>query len=356
VKFIFLGAHFRNPKDLKFSSIQVRFSYLNEWVGITGIKILKDRDEISIVYKDQGKLRASINNKLTISIVFEPKTTFALIQGKAGIKQNVFIELNSSDLIMFEELQKIIRNIQNFLTLGISKPIYPLNIIGKKGKNRIVTILHELPVWLPKSEETLTAWDMLFVYKDISEQFESMLRNWFKKGDLLESMLNLYFGTIYNPHLYLENQFLNIVQAIESYHRKTQTNYDLLEDQHNRRIIEILNSVPEKYKKWLRGKLEFSNEPSLRRRLKDILESCPVSLRQAIGNENKFIDKTTSTRHYLTHFNPNLKNKAAEGEDLMELVVKLRCIIESCLLRESGLSSTAIDQLISVAIETRQLF
>jgi hypothetical protein len=71
----------------------------------------------------------------------------------------------------------------------------------------------------------------------------------------------------------LQAKFLNMVQALEAYHRRKEdmTQLDLPEKEHSMRVESIIGTVSPQYKEWLNDKLNYSNEISLRRRLKDIL-------------------------------------------------------------------------------------
>jgi hypothetical protein len=200
---------------------------------------------------------------------------------------------------------------------------------------------------IPKVPKTLLPFDMLFTFKDISDRFEVFLRNWFEKADLLEPVYNLCFGTLYNPRMYLEHKFLNMVQAIEAYHRRTMKNFELTEEQHKKRIEEILNAVPLEHKDWLENKLAYSNEPNLRKRLKEILEKFADVLDEFIPDNDSFIHKVATTRNYLTHYDERLKELSVEGEELYHFTQKLKILLEICLLKELGFTSDNIKSLIS---------
>jgi hypothetical protein len=257
----------------------------------------------------------------------------------------------------------MIYHIRNFLTLAITEPVYPLSIEGRiepnenepKNVDISVGIFYRL-LHISELCKDLTSHDMLFTFKDVSEDFGSFLRNWFTKAELLEPVYDLYFGTLYNPGQYLTNQFLNLVQAIESYHRRTVGNNELPEEDHRIRIAEILITTPANHKEWLKEELKWSNELSLRKRLKSMLKSCPEALRNAIENEDLFINRTIDTRNYWTHFDPSLKEKVAEKGELYKLTSLLGMLLQSCLLKELGFSSESIDKLLSSLLQKKYQF
>lgn len=191
----------------------------------------------------------------------------------------------------------------------------------------------------------LHAREMLFTLQQILNK-KRVLRTWFKRAQDLEPVYNLYFGTFYQKG-YLNNELLNLTQALESYHRKTMVNLELPIKEHDKRINQILNSAPEAHKLWLKQKLKYSNEPTLRQRLRELWDKSPAAISAKLGAKNTFVGITVDTRNYWTHFGDDLKAKAATGEDLFYLVVKLRILIQTCLLQELGFNSKEIEFLMS---------
>jgi len=287
------------------------------------------------------------------------------VQKEASIKQEAFVEIIPSEAKHFEECLDITFRIRNFLTFAVMGPVYPLFYEGKTEVNKIelqgkeifppVSVFYKLQS-IPESAKPLTPSDMLFTLKDISKKFSYFLKNWFRKTELLKPVHDLYFGTLYQPKMYLTNEFLNLVQAIESYHRRTMKNYELPEEQHQKRIAEILSATPEKYRKWLERKLKWSNEVSLRQRLRDILKSCPQALNKVIKNKKSFISKAIITRNYWTHFDPELEDQAAKNGELFKLTSRLRILLQLCLLKELGFSSDSLESLVWSLIQKRYQF
>jgi hypothetical protein len=147
--------------------------------------------------------------------------------------------------------------------------------------------------------------------------------------------------------MFIEQQLLSLVGAIEAYHRRTMDNFELPKEQHNKRLEEILRSVPEEYKGWLNEKLAYSNEKSLQKRLKEVFKEFDPILKELIPNSDSLVKKAVRTRNYLTHYNKKLKKKATTGKDLLELVENLKIIVEICLLKELGFTLDKIKNLIS---------
>jgi hypothetical protein len=99
------------------------------------------------------------------------------------------------------------------------------------------------------------------------------------------------------------------------------------------------------------GTLRYANQFSLRTRLRKIAErlssNFPIQFIAAEDPRRNFVNKVVDTRNYLTHFDPDLQNKAAEGEELYDLTQKLKTLLEICLLEELGLSLDEIRMMTS---------
>lgn len=355
---VFLGVHFQKAEEIKFKNLSIHYLHLDEWVNISGfdIKHLKEEKEVIIKYKLPEPFKVDISDELKISINIRAAVPLpSFVQKEATIKQKTEIKVETSEDKPFEDYRKIMYHIQNFLTLGITKLVHPLAIkgitevnkemINDKTRYPPVEIFYRLSDIL-KAPKTLPPLDMLFTFKDISGRFESFLRNWFEKMDLLEPIYDLYFGTLYNPRMYPEHRFLSLIQAIESFHQRIYGG-EYLSDENYKKVYDTLvnaipNGVKTDFKEGLENKLKYGNEFSLRKRLKEILDKYQEILNVFIENKNTFIEKVVDTRNYQTHHDEDLKERSASGKELYHLTQKLKILLEICLLTELGFSSEEI--------------
>ena len=348
---VFEGVHFERHEDISFKYLSVSYSHLNEWLGVSGFDIRRENDGISIKYKTPDSIPVFISSDLVLFIVFLTSySPFALT--KVDVNQQARIMIAPAQEKSFDEYRDIVHRIQDFLTLANMEPVYPSFIQGEtESKREIVggqVFYPKIKIFyqLAFSPQAPGRFEPLFAYKAISDKFESLLQNWFGKAKQLEPVYELYFGSIYNPHMYLQQRFLCVAQALESYHRRTMQNYELPEDKHSRRITEILEAVPTKYKKWLTRKLKYSYEPDLQRRLRELLDSQSAGISEFIGDRKSFIDKVVTTRNYLVHYDPGLEAKVAKGKELHDITRRLKLIVEVCLLKELGFSSNEVEVLL----------
>jgi hypothetical protein len=100
---------------------------------------------------------------------------------------------------------------------------------------------------------------------------------------------------LYNPSKYLDLNFLTLVQAVEAYHRRANDETDKPPGEHAARMKAILDATPAEHRDWLEEKLRYSNELSLRRRLKLLFAQFSYLLDDLIPDRKATINATTTT-------------------------------------------------------------
>jgi hypothetical protein len=355
---VFVGAHFHKEAEIKLIGMDIHYSHLNEWARMTGFRQRKytKTTPISISYKlpkprvlgNFGDYKASIYVRAHHSMSGHREET---------IKEQTFIGIEARKEKTLDEFRKIERHLHNFLSLAVKHPVYPLLIeVKAKGKTLDIGGRKEyLPIdihwkldWTAyqKGERDLVHDEMLFTPEAAKPGLRRCMRNWFNKEKRLKPVYDLYFAILYNPRLYLEHRFLSAAQALETYHRRTMKNSQIDSKEHKKRVKNILKAAPPEFKDWLEQKLEYSNEPSLRRRLREIISANAEPMKLFIKDEKGFIQKVWVTRNYLTHYDPKLEGAAVKDNELYEITEKLRRMIEICFLKELGFDSIMMKDLV----------
>jgi hypothetical protein len=93
------------------------------------------------------------------------------------------------------------------------------------------------------------------------------------------------------------------------------------------------------YEGWLRERLQYSNEPNLRRRLNDLVGKAEELLTGFIADHKKFIDRVVVTRNFFIHHDQKLPDKVLRGANLYWTKETLSYVIQACLLTELGFST-----------------
>lgn len=367
VNSVFIGLHFIDEEQIRFKNIYVEYLYLDNWFWQGNDFEIKDfpNDETHISYKPSSSIQVDLSNigldyKIQIKTGIEGNANFGP-KSKITYEQKTFVEITTtnSNMKSFNDFNVIIILLQDFFSFGIMKPAYPILIRGetesfKKNQNyKTYPSLIEIYYLIrrtPNLNENLNIFNMLFCFKDISNKLELVLKKWFKKENSLSAVFQLYFTSLYSPSLYLEYQFLSLVQAIEAYCRirykgkyVSEGEYELISDKILKSVIE---NTKDGLQRSLMNRLKYGNELSLKTRICRLFKEDIEITNLFIKNKENFIDKVIETRNYLVHQDESLKDLSFKEEELFSTNIKLKIMIEISLLKEIGFASEEIKALL----------
>jgi len=358
-RLILEGAHYGLDEDIIIDELSIRYSQLDAWVSISGIQqssTSEDADiSFGVSFRPPDSIEVAIGD-LRFEIAFSWQVKDAAPLGTSfSIDQHAAFFLHFNQPLALEEAFDYVYQLRNFLALGVGRPVSTLTITGyrlppsdaepdprtgrepHKTKLDIFYRLHDIP-----ETKNVHPAQMLFTFADTRERLATLLGNWFAKQDLLRPVFDLYFGAIYNRHAYLEQRFLSLIQAIETYHRRTSNATELPVKEHELWLSDVISSTAKDHRERLSAKLKYSNELSLHNRLREISTLHPL-ITDKIIDRPSFVHRVRVARNYLTHFDPSLENQATKGIALYPLAVQLQALVEMCLLLEIGFEREEID-------------
>lgn len=340
---VFRRAHIINHRLAEFYSASVEFGGIIEWLGVTGLSIVRphERNGLTLNYELPRDITIDLNDNLTLVLSFwwsGPLSSQTVLA--AQIEQGVRLKVMSAGGAGYHDLYATLNRLANFFTLAFNYPVSFREMIVESREFLIDTpegAVSEAIVSTPGSYEeptatrALHAHDMLFRYRDVEPEFDTMIRAWYQSYETLEPALNMYFALERRSSVYMEQRFLGLVQALEALHRRTTASTP--SRAHTTRLAEIMKAVPEVHREWLSGRLTYSHEPPLRRRLVELIKP----FREIFGSESqrsRFIDRVVATRNYLTHYDETSQGRAVAPNKLwpymylLRLVFVLRCLAE----------------------------
>ncbi|MHA1451044.1 MAG: HEPN domain-containing protein [Candidatus Hodarchaeales archaeon] len=288
VRRIYKGVHFDSVENICFKRVFVSFHNLNEWSDFKWLEIDKKYkpQKYSIQYTQPSPISFETDDYL---ISFMSGHSFNDTFSKFVIEQQTTISIESKKgQLPIGEFSQVIRYFQNFLTLAIGEPTSLIDIYGHTDSSIIEIetkkeIHNKVDIYYSSTGKDVVykkihKGEMLFTLQDVKDDISSMIMNWLEKGVSYAPVFNLYFSTLYNPHLYSEIKFLSIIQAIETYHRrKFGGKYQEDEEFHNNLYQDFVDVIPDGIDKSFRdslrfGKLKYANEYSLRKRLRILID------------------------------------------------------------------------------------
>lgn len=354
--FAFVGVGYDENEKIKFSKFNFSVEGLDEWLGISGIKVERSEDykNTSIHYRPPEKIALQLPDGMKLEFAFAWTLPGSSIVSEAKITQKAYVSLISETLRSIDDYLDAVFKINNFLCFATDKTVsidsvtcYSHEITQEisNGEKR------EIPIKMyyksnPYSEaKPKVQWrEMLFRYVHVASELEKILCNWLANYQISEPAFNLYFASKSGAHKYLEGRFLSLAQAIETLHRRNSSDMLMPAEEFDELIKFISKACPSNKKDWLDGKLKYANELPLRQRIKQMIE--PFKDLYGCASERKsFIGKVLDTRNFLTHYDPRLADQAASGAELWELCMKLEGLFQLHLLRLINLNDDLIAQL-----------
>lgn len=365
VQSLLCGGHYEVGEVASFNQIDFHIEGLDEWLNITGISVERDYENrtATINYVKQHPVALGNFRGFEISIGFAYSFPGAPILKEAKITHGAYLSLKSIAAQPLQEFTVLIYQLTNFFGFAMNAKVSSYKIAGYND-----TFVEEIPgggeyripvkVFLPlrplfDEVPQVIGPRMLFSYRTISQNAAIIFKCWLEAYEEILPALSLYFSVVQGTHRYADSKFLALAQGLETYHRRTSNR--LLMDSEDFQTLKrhVIDSCPEKHRSWLDGKLKFANEISLAHRLKDLIEPNLPYLPKDI-DQKRFVRQVVDTRNYLTHYSEELKDKAAHGRDLVELILRLEVIFVLSLIRHIGFTEAEVAVIMAKNHDLRQ--
>jgi hypothetical protein len=340
-----IGKHFASHSDLRFDEIAVEYDHFSVWFAAPEAKVAVIDDVTSVTYShpttvtlmDAASIRISLCQGYTEDLAWDRDCPFQL-----RLHNTISLE-HRGDL---STLMGLLSHFRNLITLGLCQPIRERWIRVRpvtQNSKCDVQVLYEPVSTMPK--DAYYHHDRLFSYQDLGNDASKYLANWFVRRDDLDSVLTLYFNTLYVPVPFVDVRLLNLIQALESYHRRVVGTSELPKVEHKQRVASVLATVSPDLRDWVKARLEYSNEVSLLARINWLLSEFAEVLKPILKDPDKIAKRLRDNRNYMTHFDVRLKEKKAVGTELIGLVELCKLLLELICMREMGLPAELIGQI-----------
>lgn len=357
VKFAVVGEReFRNKSDITFTSAEVRFSLLDEWLGVKPFKFIDSIDSSDFSSRNSKKLTLEYESPETIEfyidfISAQFYTNYAWSKNISGnlkyeITHSSYLRLTPDQPQSLDWYMKQFYSLQKLLTVMTGFPVSPIELRGYGNDiliHKNTTTKEEFEIYgdIHKNFQNLIEKhpnDLLFTVPKFGTELSVVVNNWFQKTDILDPATNLHIATISSSSLYTEFKLLNYAQALEALHRRVfDGKYILDQDYEPIRetlVNSILKNVDRDHRNALKAKIKYGNEFSQRKRIRllldDVWENC---LYEFITDKKEFINNVVDTRNYLVHFDQNSITKVVlDSTGMFHLAERLKIILITHIL------------------------
>ena len=357
IRRVFIGVQYDEGETPRFNALTFSVEGINEWVGISGIKVEEQPEKwiSTISYESPENVSLDLDNDMQLSITWGHHLKYS-INKEAGISEKIYFKLISQKSRELGEFTSVAHKITEFLCFVMdqtvcldSMHVTSDNLTREDGNGNTVPVQIDIyyPSWPYSKDAPKIVWyNMLFKLTEIQNDIEGIINNWIKGYKQITPAFNLYFLAKMGSQTYLEERFLTLAQGLEAYHRRTSDEKQMDEAEFEELVENLIKHCSGERREWLRGKLKYGNEVSFRKRIKQLIEP----FKDLFGNKKKrkkLTNRIVDTRNYLTHYDLSLESKAAKGEVLWSICLKMELLFQLHFLRLMGFRREQIDSVVA---------
>jgi len=337
---IIIGKHFSSYSEINFRHVDLQLQSFDNWLGIYGFDSIKIDEEhngkIQINYELPKKISFKIGENASGEFNFFVNTSLNHRSNEMKISQKASLRILSDFDRNIDDFFDMIFKFQSFFGLAyFNTPaiemIEAFELSDDVDADNCVEVLVR-DMQISNSRDKI---DFLFTYSDIKEKLDNVISNWFLKFEKIRPVLGGLLQSFNRDNKVVEFNFLGIIQSLETFHRRIKKNKILDKEVFKAKIDEILDTISDVHRNWVKERLVYANEPTLVNRLKELFSELPDSLKEKLfENEDIFTNRLKDTRNYYTHYSEYLASKAFEGKELFYATEKLKVILVAILLKE----------------------
>lgn len=355
-----------DDEDPPLSSVTVRFANAHEWLGRSGFEYdstlpvsdfaARYRGSLPVVVYDSGETRVSIRASLERSHSASETT----------MRERVAFDIESTTPRPLSHFQRLVRCCGAFLSVAYSAycsidefTIFPPAEAGALAK---IATLHVVPRYKIAAEISRT--DMLFRFSDFEKRAPDLFGAWLSKLDQMEDAVSLYIEGVYGRG-FIEHRLVALVQGAEALHRQFMPDRYMKQDDFDNQVFlpmtgAIPASVGASHRAAITSRLEFANEYSQRRRLRELFKAHASVLGLLVRDPLALVSPIVDTRNEFTHFPvpADVSHRHSVRPNTERALLynwTLRLLLESCFLTEMGFSVSEIESFVGRSDTYRQM-
>lgn len=315
--YLYVGHHFATLEDIQFSEYQIGYWGLEEWLGEQTISVQvtmqEERRGFTASFQEKSPQRFALPNKGgEMYFAANASNSFGRRHGRqfVTIDTEMIVGFKSDSSQSYRWYEATFFDIERLFALMTGYATSPARILARvtEEKNSLGSLFRDRH---SEDGRDVSRVQMMLTYPVLSEQFQDYVSRWLAVVDEFRPVIDIFFGTLYQPQMYLQLRFLALMQALEGYHR--------------------IRTQGQRAPNSLRGKLNA------------LYQSIPCSLRHHVHEEtDTFFTNLVNTRDYYTHYIPQRKQQRLNTSGMLDACNRLRTFMTIFLLLEIGLETSTV--------------
>lgn len=358
-------------EKIELKKVAINFGEIIDWTGLCYFDWnIGDDNSYKLEWKNKDNVCVCVNDNLQISFLAEIGTMSSHITSrKHTLEQKVCCVLEYRNSEGWDKIICDINKIKKLITLGINKSVNIEKIIyfqNITNGNEVEEYPFDCFIGTQENFRDVEGIGInyLFELNDLICDNANSLKMWFEKFDKLDPIVELFEVGFYTISISNETYFLNIMQALETYHARFVSN-DF------KRYIRIVDEFLKDYYKV--DKKEEFNEHILSWRsvliAQDEEKSKMIYLKSRLGylfvnnfemffgtlnyKLENFIRKLVDTRNYYTHYSIKKNCIFTKGE-MPYVIGVIENVLRYYILKEIGIDKDKIIESISTLMKRNE--
>jgi hypothetical protein len=183
----------------------------------------------------------------------------------------------------------------------------------------------------------------------LAEQLPVLVDAWLALMPKIGTVNDLLQSIVASDALWLHVEFLSLMHVLEGMHRATREGLYMAEDKYKEVQSALTAAIPTQvgvhHRESLKSRIKYGNQISLAKRLAELAESLPESIRiKVLGCASGVPRRWVDTRHYYTHWDEELKPEVLDGAPLYYVNTRLRMFSRILLLRMIAIDDGLLEQ------------
>ncbi|KRF46415.1 hypothetical protein ASG98_17760 [Bacillus sp. Soil531] len=362
-KYMLEGVTFENKENVVFSKVRMCLPRIIKWGNVSNYVTPDIEDRETLIGLNYLRPIEIYNcEEYTLSYELICSYPFNLIKEEITLKQIPYLIVESNSLHSLDWFVDIIIKMKRLIEIAMGSQLQFHGMIAESPEVKVelddgysqiksIEVIHALtrPSKVNDKIDNETGIKFLFNLNELVDK--ANFSEWQTNAFDLEPIIELYIDDLYNLELSASRHFLNMIQALETYHSRFICNGTLAD--YKERVENIIRERPEIYKQEDRDFLLKGSQRSisLRSRISDLLlADYEFRFYTLDWKEKDFPEVIADTRNYYTHYNPRKKEKALKDEKLYSAYTILRNILEYYILKELGFEEKFIHERITERI------
>jgi hypothetical protein len=324
-KYLLTGKHF-DPEDVVLTSLSVRFTHLEEWIGKRPFETDLQGGSSrlgSIDYVPPEPIEFDLAKKDCRLLLSDTSTHSMGDFRSIRWEHSAWVDISTVYPREADWYSDTAISLSQLLSLLVGKRVVPIALRGHVvGERELVEEgFVQGPVDIfkdgfarPGQEEREMTWPrrVLVPLPALGSGVSHVFNSWFERPDKAQPVYNLYLAILASRSTYVEFAFLGLTQALEGFHRR-----------------------------FVRA--ERTNFKS---RMTELLQQLGDEVQALIAEDpGAWIDMIKKTRHYLTHYFDEGEDQEGWAQDftaLAEANYRLRRMCAALLWQQLGIESGVI--------------